>query len=155
MPEFQVKAEILMYAEITPEGRFQGIDDLDDASRFFANEGLTFTGEISFPIEVEDQEDVEEAATDAINDRVRFRDDNGIEWSFDDIVITEVERITPPMDIDIALETLRAYLRLVATGQVVTPEQPNIEAFRFLVDWAVHQRHLQLEAIRLDMPVSS
>jgi hypothetical protein len=145
MPEFQVSAEIVMYAEIAPEGRFRGIDDLDDASSFYVNDGLTFTGEISFPIEVEseDDEDVEEAARAAIDSNVRFQDDNGIEWSFDEITITNIERITPPMNIDLAIGTLRDYLSLVTTGQVITPAQPNIEALKFLVDWATHQRHLE------------
>lgn len=143
MSEFQVNAEITMYAEIVPEGRFRGIDDIDDASSFYASEGLTFVGEISFPIEVESEEDVEEAARETIDDNVRFQDANGIEWQFDEVVITGFERITPPMNIDLAIGTLRDYLSLVTTGQVVTPAQPNIEALKFLVEWAIHQRHLE------------
>lgn len=143
MPEFSVSAEITLYAEVVPEGRFRGIDGLEDESSFYSNEGLSFLGEIAFEVEAENEEDAEEKARELVEQHVRFQDENGIEWNFDEVSITEIEAITPPMNIDLALGTLRDYLSLVATGQVVTPAQPNIEALKFLVDWAIHQHHLE------------
>jgi hypothetical protein len=153
MPRFIVNAEINMFAEITPEGSFRGIDGLEDNSSFYNSEAQSFTGEVTFEIDADDDDNAYDVAQETLENNLSFNDYNGIEWTFDEIMVTHVEQITPPMDIDLALATIAEYLR----QRSVTLQTPltvlDAEALQFLFDWAIHQLHLSRQNAVATEPV--
>jgi hypothetical protein len=147
MPEFTVTAEITLYTEITPEGSFRGLPDLNDVSNFYTGEGVTFVGEVTFDIEADDEETATEEGQTLVGSSVSFNDYNGIEWSIEEINIVEVERITPEMNIDLALHALTQWLARINAGSIVISDDFDLEALKFLVDYATHVRHQELSRL--------
>lgn len=132
---YKVSADIRISTNIEPDGYFNGIEDTEGVTEVietssFYGEDVTAEGSVEIMVEAENEDEARERGTQAL-DNASFAS-RDIEWEIEDYDISEIEEITPPMDMERALVVIREFLtRMREMGGVNANEE---EAFSFLLD---------------------
>ena len=132
--KYQITAEFSLETRIEPEGvRFHGGDaeDFEDNSSFSDADVECYGGEIAFVVEADNEDEALSKSEDEIFEGMEAEDGNGFTWVVGSLQVN-VEEIVPPMDMERALTTIRAFIsRMREMGGVNAEEE---EAFSFLLD---------------------
>lgn len=132
--KYKIEAEYRLSTQLEPEGRLTGIEDderaleYDDTSSFYGDEFTAEGGSVEFVVEATGEEDARVIADDLLGS-ASYSGDGYFEWEVSDYRITSVEEIEPPMDLERALEIIRAYF---GTAEGLTDEQRA--AFVFMLE---------------------
>ena len=97
-------------ATIEPDGRLEcgSADSFDDSSNYWG-EDVNLEGRFDFEVEARNEQAAREKADEVLGDLIFYSNDN-IEWEVSDVNIEEVERVSEPMPLATALETLREWV---------------------------------------------
>lgn len=132
MAEFSVTASVSMTTYVEADGYIMSNDsdviDFQDVSSWYGDSFRSDGGSVEIRVEAENEDDARERATQVL-DAMSFDSHNDFEWELDDYSIEDIERITPPMDLERASDILRAFIQASTT---LTAEQRD--AFEFLVN---------------------
>jgi hypothetical protein len=132
--KYRVRAQLSLSTEVEPDGHLSGMDDdervldYEDMSSWDREPITCGGGDISFEVEAVGEEDARNIADDIL-DGAHYVGDGYFEWEIGHWEISDIEEIEPPMDLEQALEIIRAYF---GTAEGLTDEQRA--AFLFVLE---------------------